>query len=243
MDFMWAFRLPNPDQVHDNDPSRWAEFCREEVDSVTNDNLKQAAIARLKRDMLTTTVLAGVGGSKQIYHLHEKGINTDVGDPHTHSCNLCQICHTQINTLRKIKTKAIEVCIKKGIHIGDDTTWFFTPKPLMEPMLSEHVAKCPHDDNAFVLRTPKNTYLQFDPGQRLNMYIDDDNKRQPVPQLSELERTALALSVVSMTIDKWSSSTVKSGPIKVRGHCIVFPANIQDGFERQACLPRRDLSD
>ena len=94
-----------------------------------------------------------------------------------------------------------------------------------------------------MLRAPRNTYLKFDPGQRLNMYIDDNNKRQPVPQLSELEQTALALSVVSMSIDKWSPTAIKTGPIKVRGHCIVFPVNIQDGFKRQACLPRRDLPD
>ena len=33
MNFMWAFRLPNPEQVHDSDPSRWAEFCRGKLNS------------------------------------------------------------------------------------------------------------------------------------------------------------------------------------------------------------------
>ena len=242
MDFMWAFRLPDPKQVHDSDPSQWAEFCREEMDSLSNNDFKQVEVARLKRDMITTTVLTdGTGSNRTIYHLNEKGINTDTS--HKHTCNLCQICYEQINTLGTIKSEAIKKCVKEGIHVDDNTNWFCTSKPLLEPMLTRHVGRCPHDEGTFMLKAPGNTYLKFDPGRRLNMYIDDNNQRQQVPKLTELEQTALGLSVVSMSIDKWSSTSIKKGPIKVRGHCIVFPVSIQDGFKRQTCLPRRDLPD
>ena len=90
----------------------------------------------------------------------------------------------------------------------------------MEPFLTQNstnVSKCPHYDNVLLMRTPANTYLQFDPGRRLNMYIDDNNQRQHVPPLTELEQTALSLSVISMSIDKWSYTTVNAGTIKLRG--------------------------
>ena len=117
--------------VLSGDPSRWAEFCREEKESLTNGDLKQVTITKLtmyitklKADILATTVVEDEEGGKQLYHLHEKGINVDVRRLRSYGCNFCGIYYTDIKTLKRIKSKVIQMYTKKQIHLGDDTIGF-----------------------------------------------------------------------------------------------------------------------
>ena len=84
--------------------------------------------------------------------------------------------------------------------------------------LSKNVVQAVHcSDGTVIHRTPSNSFSYFDPGRSPHNF--------GMPELSTLEKTALAQCVVASEIHKVRNERDDQVAYRLKGHTLVFPTN------------------
>lgn len=94
------------------------------------------------------------------------------------------------------------------------------------------------------VKCPDRSFIRWDPGRLLNVYVDSDGQRQTNPTLSPIEQTAVAQVSIFSVIHKVKQVHDEKAGYRIKGQTISFPTNSADTLgTRTAVLPRTDVAD